>query len=73
MFGCKHKFGRVEDRYQYCDKCGTAKAAPARECEHVWQEVTQMNTTSRLNGSLQKITYVMKCTKCANMKTFDVV
>lgn len=72
MFGCKHKFGRVDDRYQYCSKCGAAKTAPARECEHVWERVNKLTEENRFNGSLVKVTYIMECTKCRDMKTFCV-
>lgn len=67
MFGCKHKFGKIEDGYQYCTKCGKAKAAPFRECEHKWEIINQFSiqiTDNWTNGIL----YICQCTKCGDIK-----
>lgn len=34
---CLHKFGKVENGYQYCQKCGIAIAAPKINCNHKWE------------------------------------
>jgi hypothetical protein len=33
----RHKYGKVEDGYQYCIKCGKAILAPVAKCQHVWK------------------------------------
>ena len=32
---CNHKYGKIEEKYQYCQKCGKAIVAP---CTHKWKE-----------------------------------
>jgi len=44
---CKHKFNRIENGYQYCDKCG--KAIPVI-CNHKWivyREIQKYDSISK--------------------------
>jgi hypothetical protein len=34
LFG--HKLGKIDNGYQYCERCGKAKTV---ECNHIWQDV----------------------------------
>lgn len=69
MFRCKHKYGAVQDDYQYCEKCGEAKAAPAKVCSHHWVRIETINSTS---GPLGAIGYVLECTNCGTLKNHEV-
>lgn len=59
MFGCKHTFGKVEDGYQYCTKCGTAQAAP---CRHEWKII------GRKEGPATHAN-LCECQICGELKT----
>lgn len=72
---CIHKFGKVEDGYQYCEHCGVAKLINKNnECQHKWEKdssskiLTMNNSTGEKNetGSI----YILRCKLCGNMKEF---
>lgn len=66
MFRCKHKYGKIEDGFQYCEKCGKAISAPARICSHKYQNKDQLKRTNRFGGS--SFVYVMACAHCGDIK-----
>ena len=74
MFGCKHKWGKVEEGYQYCEKCGKARAAPEKICSHHWVEMDSYklsNIFSRDRDSFNSVTYIMRCSGCGEMKNYS--
>jgi hypothetical protein len=77
IFG--HKFGKVIDGHQYCEKCGLAKipAIPAtpHPCEngHVWKIIAELNYTGDYTKYGQFIKWSdvkvsQQCTKCGEIK-----
>jgi|AntAceMinimDraft_18_1070375.scaffolds.fasta_scaffold06517_5 hypothetical protein len=60
---CLHIWGRVENGYQYCTKCGLARTAG---CIHEW-EIEQQYTVSREKKHIGDIIYY-KCKKCSQRK-----
>jgi len=67
MFGCKHKFGKVEGQYQYCEKCGVARTVPH---EHRWEIINKFQRTNRFTkpGDFVDMTYVLRCSICGKIK-----
>lgn len=64
MFGCKHKYGTVqEDGYQYCEKCGKAIAAP---CNHEWKRIKVVEVEEY--GNKVGDIFVDECTKCLKIR-----
>ncbi len=64
MFGCKHKFGKIQkDGYQYCLHCGIAIAPPLISCQHLQWEDIEIVDIEWFGISRGKI-YVQKCKKC---------
>lgn len=37
---CKHKYGKIDNGYQYCEKCGKAIVAP---CAHKWKILQEIH------------------------------
>lgn len=72
MFGCKHKYGKIEDGYQYCEKCGLARPAPPRECEHKWVKHTEFEGGNILSNHISSHIYVMSCSNCGEIKQVKV-
>ena len=67
MFFCSHVYTKVVDGYQYCEKCRKARAVP---CPHIW---VQDNTYSMSNaGTTYKKVIVQRCTKCGELKKFEM-
>lgn len=66
---CNHKYGKVEDGYQYCEKCGKARLV---KCNHKWEEV-EVYTKTYYGKSVGEI-YVLRCEHCGEMeqKTFGI-
>lgn len=70
IFGCNHIYGMVQsDGYQYCEYCGKAILAPRFEtCLHKWENINTYSTSSRLTGNVIKITYVLRCVHCGDIR-----
>jgi len=70
---CQHKYGKVEEDYQYCENCGIAIAAPKIVCtEHRWLiiDVKGLTRTNYINGSSYPFTvYTQECENCGEIKT----
>ena len=64
---CRHKFGKVEDGYQYCEKCGKAFVV---SCSHRWQSVQEviMKQWGVPSGKI----IVQQCTRCGEIQKIDV-
>lgn len=65
---CKHKYGEVKDSYQYCEKCGSAKAAPEVDCSHQWVQLDRFEVSNIINKNITGHIYVLNCTKCGDIK-----
>jgi len=67
LFG--HKYGYVQDRYQYCANCGKARCLP---CNHEWELLEKKNYGS-VDQEAKKILfvdytiYVLRCKKCGDI------
>lgn len=68
MFRCKHKFGRIEDGYQYCEKCGKAFAVERPECKCSWEEIEHYTITNTVMGNTLTHIYVLRCKYCGRME-----
>lgn len=69
---CNHKYGKIEDGYQYCKKCGRAIVAPRIPCDHRWKQIERANfeITNGFGGISKKgILFLYKCEKCGETKT----
>ena len=65
MFGiCNHKFGKVKDGYQYCEKCGKAIPVP---CNHNWVVESKFNLHNIVSNYQTGTQYILRCTKCGEM------
>lgn len=63
---CKHKYGKVDGKYQYCEKCGESIEAPWIGCNHRWVII---NT---ITNNLFAIKYIMKCEECGELKSVEI-
>jgi hypothetical protein len=62
---CEHEWGLVEDGYQYCKKCGEAKTAPPKGCDHVWEEKATHDFYLDIDHSCEVgIVIILECEKC---------
>ena len=65
---CFHKYGKVENGYQYCSKCG--KAARVK-CSHIWKNYKQYNCfDSKLDEIPRYVKFILMCQKCGSLKKF---
>jgi transcription elongation factor Elf1 len=62
-----HKYGKVENRYQYCEKCGKARLV---KCNHKWDHVE--NVQFDLDVLSTKVIRVLRCENCGEMKNFKI-
>jgi Fe2+ or Zn2+ uptake regulation protein len=61
-----HKFGKIIDGYQYCEKCG--KAEPVK-CIHIWNIYKEKHVFGPLSKTIpQRIIIVLQCTKCGEIE-----
>jgi uncharacterized Zn finger protein len=68
---CKHQYGKVDGKYQYCEKCGKAIEAPLAACNHRWvieRKFERINTINRITWAI----YLMRCQDCGEMKQMTV-
>lgn len=66
---CNHKYGKVEGKYQYCQKCGKAIVAP---CAHKWKRMysREYKTYNGFNILTNGGTiYFYECKICGEAKT----
>lgn len=66
LFG--HNFGKIEDRYQYCKKCGIAKPVP---CNHEWKIIEKAKVHDA-SGQPYTIRKQLQCQKCGDLKSKDM-
>ena len=62
---CIHKYGKVEDGYQYCSKCGKAVVIP---CNHKWENIAERSSTltGHQNG------FIQQCEKCGELREWSI-
>lgn len=67
---CKHKYGKIDDGYQYCIKCNKAIVVP---CKHKYNriEAYRIVTTSSM-GRREGTEYTSECTKCGDIKVTTI-
>ena len=63
MFCC-HKWGKIENKYQYCTKCNQARPV---KCNHNWEEKEAMKLLGVNSKAWKHTQYIMKCTECGEM------
>ena len=67
---CFHKYGKIDNNYQYCEKCGKAKIIP---CFHTWQLTKEINVFSWINSSLPEyFVHIYHCIKCGEVKKIRI-
>lgn len=60
-----HRFGPVaSDGYQYCLKCGFARAP---ECVHKWKNLQSFEITNGYGNHVANL-YVQQCEKCGELR-----
>lgn len=64
MFGCKHKYGKVDGNYQYCEKCGKAITAPLTKHQHQWKEINRLDISGLVNNNVFAVKYILQCSGC---------
>ena len=74
MIHFNHKWGKVEDNYQYCTVCGKARPVPPPACNHVWEVVKEINLIDGMWGSrlITGKAFIQRCTICGEMKEYRV-
>jgi hypothetical protein len=65
----QHKYGKIDNGYQYCSICG--KALPVG-CSHEWEDKGHYSEKNTYNGNVYNVIYVLRCTKCGDMKTISI-
>ena len=56
-----HRYGAIDNGYQYCLKCGIARPVP---CGHIWQEKRAIILTHRETGNKRAIGYIFAASSC---------
>jgi hypothetical protein len=72
---CNHKYGKVEDGYQYCEKCGKATLIGLPEvlpCQHYWKVIKSYEVSNRLYGNIYKHQFILQCDKCGEIKNQEL-
>lgn len=65
-----HKYGKIENGYQYCEKCGKARHI---ECNHKWSVIeTYKKYAFRGAPRPYSFIYIMQCAVCGDIKKMDV-
>jgi ribosomal protein S27AE len=67
---CFHKYGKIENGYQYCSKCGKAIIAPINraECDHnfsLWKTILSREYACSDWKTVQQ----RKCSNCGYIET----
>ena len=65
---CFHKWSKVEDRYQTCQKCGKTRVV---SCAHKWKIINTSNILYYDDGRKKIIGYIftMQCSHCGEIKS----
>ena len=67
---CKHKYGKIEDGYQYCTKCNKAIVVP---CNHKYRRIdAQKVVKTSAMGRKESIEYTSECIKCGDIKVTEI-
>jgi hypothetical protein len=67
LFRCRHKFGKVENGYQYCLKCGRMIVAP---CSHKWEDIERVNVSMWKN--ITGYIIVQCCSLCTEIRQVHI-
>ncbi len=66
MFCYQHEYGKIEEGFQYCKKCGKAI------CVHKWEEVESFEKIDNYTGNVVSIIKLCKCKKCGELTNFSI-
>ena len=67
------KYGKVEEGYQYCLKCGKAILAPVVKCQHVWVISEKYDIYTHLSSDRPGHHLISdRCSKCGEIKITKV-
>ena len=72
---CSHKYGKIEDGYQYCEKCGKAIVAPLIKpapCVHKWKEFSTIKQRGPWDGDYRQTGWMFRCELCGEMKKVSI-
>ena len=78
---CKHKYGKVENSFQYCEKCGAARHISV-QCSHMWKTISNSDITRCLVKGISSDSdpvigeiFILKCQKCGEIiqKKFNCI
>lgn len=63
----RHKYGKIEDGYQYCVKCGIAIVAP---CKHNWEKLYETTYNIETFGGKWRsgTLLVYECSECKEIR-----
>jgi hypothetical protein len=63
---CFHKYGKIEDGYQSCSKCGKIIPVP---CNCIWKKLSVTEKCAIQDGQTRVVgeVYVLECTKCGDI------
>ncbi len=60
-----HKYGKIEEGYQYCTECGIATAVP---CKHVWVNDSIYEIKDHYTGSIKRLDVYQQCKNCGDRR-----
>lgn len=63
---CNHVYGKVEERYQYCTKCGKAVVIPVCT-QHKYKIINSFEIVS-ISNRITGIMHISQCENCGIIK-----
>jgi hypothetical protein len=65
---CKHKYGEVKGKYQYCTICGKAISVAVSECKHNYILLDQARVKGYDTELTVELVFISRCSKCGHIK-----
>jgi len=73
---CFHKFGNVDNGYQYCKKCNKAIPVSLPKCSHKWEIIDKYSRVKyNFQGEITSTTgflYILQCSECGDIKEKNI-
>ena len=68
---CFHKYGKIENGYQYCQKCGKVIAVP---CNHKWETKSEESVNQSYGARLihKGSFFILRCINCGEIKKSEI-